>query len=274
MTRMKLSVLAAPFQGRWRITEMDLWDKVALDLVEPAFLEISGQEGEMGFIAVTAWLDIATARALERRLPSCPGRASTRAINDQAAGGSRLEPPAVSSASSISIWGTTRASCANRGEFFNSLLDPALPQNSTNGAIVEVNPDASPSKVLPLPVAGGLMGTSPDDPERDFQLSASKTEMPPSPSLVLDGQSHPLPFRACPRAKPPRPSSRVAVAVTWAVRFVEDGTFKICNLAERETAELFVRGAVARGVDIRSWAEVRTTDQPLPEFVIDASKQA
>jgi hypothetical protein len=58
MPRRKLSALAAPFQGRWRIAEMDLWDNEALDLLEPAFLSISGQEGEMRFIAVTAWLDI------------------------------------------------------------------------------------------------------------------------------------------------------------------------------------------------------------------------
>ena len=43
MARKKLAALAAPFQGRWRIAEMDLWDNEALDLVEPAFLEIKGQ---------------------------------------------------------------------------------------------------------------------------------------------------------------------------------------------------------------------------------------
>ena len=58
MARKKLAALAAPFQGRWRIAEMDLWDNEALDLIEPAFLEIKGQEGEMRFIAVRAWLDI------------------------------------------------------------------------------------------------------------------------------------------------------------------------------------------------------------------------
>ncbi len=58
MARKKLSALAAPFQGRWRIAEMDLWDNAALDLVGPAFLEIRQQEGEMRFIAVTAWLDV------------------------------------------------------------------------------------------------------------------------------------------------------------------------------------------------------------------------
>ena len=58
MARKKLSALAAPFQGRWRITEMDLWDAETLDLVEPAYLVINGAEGKMGFIAVQAWLDI------------------------------------------------------------------------------------------------------------------------------------------------------------------------------------------------------------------------
>jgi hypothetical protein len=58
MARNKLAALAAPFQGRWRIAEMDLWDHEALDLVEPAFLKIKGQQGEMRFIAVQAWLDI------------------------------------------------------------------------------------------------------------------------------------------------------------------------------------------------------------------------
>jgi hypothetical protein len=52
------SVLSVPFQGRWRIAEMDLWDDETLDLVAPAVLEIRGDKGEMRFIAVVAWLDI------------------------------------------------------------------------------------------------------------------------------------------------------------------------------------------------------------------------
>lgn len=58
MARRTRSLLAAPFQGRWRIAEMNLWDADALDLVAPAFLEIGGQEGEMRFIAVSARLDV------------------------------------------------------------------------------------------------------------------------------------------------------------------------------------------------------------------------
>ena len=113
MARKKLSALAAPFQGRWRIAEMDLWDNDALDLVEPAFLEIKGQEGEMRFIAVTAWLDIRyDARAGGPPAPSSPGRASTRATNARAAAGSRSEPPDASSATSTSTWATIQASSA------------------------------------------------------------------------------------------------------------------------------------------------------------------
>ena len=58
MARKKASLLAVPFQGKWRIVEMDLWDNKAIDLVESAFIVFSGQEGEMRFIAVRAWLDV------------------------------------------------------------------------------------------------------------------------------------------------------------------------------------------------------------------------
>lgn len=54
----KAERLAQPFQGRWRITAMDLWDKAAINLVEPGFVQVDGAEGEMRFIVVVAWLDI------------------------------------------------------------------------------------------------------------------------------------------------------------------------------------------------------------------------
>jgi hypothetical protein len=38
MARRKPAALAAPFQGRWRIAEMDLWDNEATDLLGPAFV--------------------------------------------------------------------------------------------------------------------------------------------------------------------------------------------------------------------------------------------
>lgn len=58
MGRKKVAALALPFQGRWRIAEMDLWDQDAIDLVEPGFIAFSGEDGEMRFIAVHAWLDV------------------------------------------------------------------------------------------------------------------------------------------------------------------------------------------------------------------------
>ena len=40
--------------GRWRITEAELWDCDALNLVAPAFIEFAedGSPGSFGFIAV------------------------------------------------------------------------------------------------------------------------------------------------------------------------------------------------------------------------------
>ena len=44
--------------GRWRITEMDMWDREAIDLVQPGFIEFTGDGfGSMGFIAVEGELD-------------------------------------------------------------------------------------------------------------------------------------------------------------------------------------------------------------------------
>lgn len=44
--------------GRWGIVAMDLWDREAIDLVEPGFLEFhSDGTGEFGFIAVRGWMD-------------------------------------------------------------------------------------------------------------------------------------------------------------------------------------------------------------------------
>lgn len=44
--------------GRWRIVEMDTWDRDAIDLVGPGFVEFARDGvGEFGFIAVHGWLD-------------------------------------------------------------------------------------------------------------------------------------------------------------------------------------------------------------------------
>ncbi len=39
--------------GKWRITQMDLWDREAIDLVGPAFIEFGdGRSGRFRFITV------------------------------------------------------------------------------------------------------------------------------------------------------------------------------------------------------------------------------
>jgi hypothetical protein len=48
--------------GRWRIVEMDLWERDDLDLVGPAFIEFRpDRTGSFGFIAVTGWMDCRSA---------------------------------------------------------------------------------------------------------------------------------------------------------------------------------------------------------------------
>jgi hypothetical protein len=49
----------ASLVGRWRIIEMDLWDRDAMDLVGPATIEFArGGTGSFSFIAVQANLDL------------------------------------------------------------------------------------------------------------------------------------------------------------------------------------------------------------------------
>jgi len=51
-----------PLTGRWRILEMDLWDREDLDLVAPAFIEFRpDRTGSFGFIVVTGWMDCRSA---------------------------------------------------------------------------------------------------------------------------------------------------------------------------------------------------------------------
>jgi hypothetical protein len=49
-------VSAKRFKGYWRITETDLWDKDALDMIEPAHISF-GESCTLGMIAITASLD-------------------------------------------------------------------------------------------------------------------------------------------------------------------------------------------------------------------------
>ncbi|MGE5778784.1 MAG: hypothetical protein ACM30D_05680 [Hyphomicrobiales bacterium] len=99
MAKQKLSALAAPFQGKWRIAQTDVWDNEAIDLLGPAFVAFEGKESEMRFIALTARLDVATTPATAARSRNSPGRATVKATNARAAAGShgnRRTPPATS----------------------------------------------------------------------------------------------------------------------------------------------------------------------------------
>ncbi len=55
---MPKSKASNPLVGRWRITEMELWDRKDLDLVVPAFIEFDDDGmGEFQFIVVQGSLD-------------------------------------------------------------------------------------------------------------------------------------------------------------------------------------------------------------------------
>jgi hypothetical protein len=43
--------------GKWRIVEMEVWGREAVDLLGPASIEFDEQQGRFAFIAVQAWLD-------------------------------------------------------------------------------------------------------------------------------------------------------------------------------------------------------------------------
>jgi hypothetical protein len=50
--------MARRMVGRWRIVEMDLWDRDAIDLVGPAFIDFGADgTGRFRFIAVEGYLD-------------------------------------------------------------------------------------------------------------------------------------------------------------------------------------------------------------------------
>jgi hypothetical protein len=55
----KIAAFAKTFVGRWRIVEMDTWDKDFLDLVEKAHITFRGRaNGEIAFGALNGDLDV------------------------------------------------------------------------------------------------------------------------------------------------------------------------------------------------------------------------
>jgi hypothetical protein len=46
-------------KGRWRIVEMELWDEDAIDLLGPAFMELTANgQGSFRFIAIEGRMDV------------------------------------------------------------------------------------------------------------------------------------------------------------------------------------------------------------------------
>jgi hypothetical protein len=105
---------AAPLAGRWRIVEMSGWDRDAIDLVEPGFIEFTEDgTGQFGFIAVRGWLDC---RPVER--DGQPGVEFTwKGVDegDQVSGRgwASLVDDAMVEVTCSSTWETTRASGQN-----------------------------------------------------------------------------------------------------------------------------------------------------------------
>ncbi len=61
-----LKVMASRIAGTWRIVEMDLWNREAIDLVGPAFIRFNADgTGNFRFIAVDGYLDCRDAKRRE-----------------------------------------------------------------------------------------------------------------------------------------------------------------------------------------------------------------
>jgi hypothetical protein len=68
--------MAKAFKGRWRISEMDVWDNDYLDLVEPAHIVFDSEnDGAFVFGTVKGWLDVRYGHETAPHAPSSPGKA-------------------------------------------------------------------------------------------------------------------------------------------------------------------------------------------------------
>jgi hypothetical protein len=112
---------AAPFQGRWRVVEMDEWDEEARDLVEPAFICFDGEEGEMRFVAVVAWLDVRYGAHSGSPIAEFTWEGVDEGDQRSGHGWPNSEPPDASSATFSSTTVTIPVSSASIGEKVNSL---------------------------------------------------------------------------------------------------------------------------------------------------------
>ena len=120
----KLPAFAKAFAGRWRIVEMDVWDKDFLDLVETAHLTFKGAaDGEIAFGALKGFLDVRYGTPTARRPRSSRGREMMRTTRPPVVDWLSLALQAASSDTSTSTTTTIQASYAIAPDFFNGLLE-------------------------------------------------------------------------------------------------------------------------------------------------------
>jgi hypothetical protein len=115
--------MAKAFKGRWRISEMDVWDNDYLDLVEPAHIVFESEnDGAFVFGTVKGWLDV---RYGARDGSAC-AEFSWEGLNDTDPACGRgwviLGTAGRLVGTSSSTTAMTPASSPNANEFFNSLL--------------------------------------------------------------------------------------------------------------------------------------------------------
>ena len=109
-----------PLLGRWRITEMELWNTDFVDMLEPAYITFEAKGGgEFVFGAVRGDLDC---RYGARMGYASPGRAMTRWIPPSALAPPNAPQTARSRARSAFTAVMSPPSKHANGDFFRSLL--------------------------------------------------------------------------------------------------------------------------------------------------------
>src|SRR5688572_15728870 len=83
--------MAPGVAGTWRIVEMDLWDRDSIDLVGPAFIEVTADGGaSFRFIAVKGSIDARHVDLDGRAAVEFTRDGSTKATMSRVEGGPRL----------------------------------------------------------------------------------------------------------------------------------------------------------------------------------------
>jgi hypothetical protein len=79
--------------GKWRIVEMDLWDRDAIDLVGPAYIEFKTDgTGSFHFIAVDGYMDVEHADAALRQRAEFTWEGDDEGTHASGRGWVELEP--------------------------------------------------------------------------------------------------------------------------------------------------------------------------------------